>query len=737
MTTEEAEVKLKQAASDPPEEGSLSAVEIAVRRRAGESFWVERTTGARDDGTFSRLVTEWLASLPKHVETLRDLYSGHDAFDILAGLLTLQADHHARSPAERSPFLDALAAGETAALLLLTRPGRGPSTVPVSSLPGSILRSIPNLEALSEYIGAALSGLGSSAGSDPLAVMQDRFIRRYLFVPINETEAQARAWLRDLFGGEEVGEWLATHVGFTVDEAEALITNAHQLLMAGYERVTIPPEPGIGDVLSFSLAELAGGARVSRSAADAFCRLLSQDFDQPEHTWPRLPTPMRHKPLIDDGTGRYFLVSPSLLVRGLRYTLAAHLNPAVPTGDGDEHVYQAYLARRAELVETRAVAALNELLAADFVATNLHFQITGEMKLEGEIDGLLILDGVAILVQAKSAPTRIDVVADDRARFAEVLRAILTESMRQHDDARRALAGDPEKVRFWRVEGGRRVPVEVPRVNVSTVLPITVTLEDLSGCAPALWELSDAGLATDGPLPWVVGITPLEVMLSLLRFGPQLVEFLRRRMLLNETRNLEVVDEVDIFLEFLHDHLEVVDAPVGKRGAPLVLMPPERFHALDNWLRAQREGDRRVDPPRQDLPRGLRRLLERLERDRPDAWLEISLAALGGSEERRSLIAKATNRVFDRKARNPEGISYVDSRVGNIGVVLASLRSTDPGVVSVLAEHLLTRARADGIDRLYALGVPPVRADRLISIWTGGNRGGIAEALTYRSVLEL
>lgn len=98
------------------------------------------------------------------------------------------------------------------------------------------------------------------------------------------------------------------------------------------------------------------------------------------------------------------IAAPPLLRRGLRYSLAAALNPALAAPvAGDKDIYGRYLKRRAELLESRAIASLERFLKPTVTYRNLHFRVRGAEPLEGEIDGVLLIDGVAIVVQAKSA----------------------------------------------------------------------------------------------------------------------------------------------------------------------------------------------------------------------------------------------------------------------------------------------------------------------------------------------
>jgi hypothetical protein len=432
-------------------------------RRSGMGFWI--TAGTRSDDAVKAALAEesaWLKEVPNHVVRLKQLFAGHDAFDVMACILLAQAGNESRPLPARDMFLDSLVPAEYAALVLVERPGRLPThSSPELSLEATIAEALIHLPGLSLNAPSVLSRCWHRPADDALAAVHTRFVSHYLFVPINETDAQAREWLRAKFTDPRIERWMRSTLAFGVDDAERLV-NAMLELTAEREVWASPigrNPVGIGEHVAFTPAEIASRADVSEPAAVSLCELVSQGFGQQSHDWPTLPTPIRHRPLLADATGRYFAVAPALVRRGLRHTLAAALNPKVPgVGLGDPGTFQIYLARRGSLLESRAMVPLTELLKPDYRIENLHFRVRGAdgRQREGEIDGLLVVDGKAIVVQAKSAATRIDALAEDAEEFARALRAIVTESMRQHDDAHEALTAPRESVTFWRRQGGRR-----------------------------------------------------------------------------------------------------------------------------------------------------------------------------------------------------------------------------------------------------------------------------------------
>jgi hypothetical protein len=712
-----------EAAPAPP--ASEELVAASRRRRRGEGFYM--TNPAPTPEVVERMIANedaWVAQLPDVLAAARELFAGEDAFDILACTYVLHFMNLARPPAEREVFVDSLAVGEYAAMVLVERPARAPEQPDHAPEPWDALNSaLPLLQRLTLGTSWALSRYWHDP-EDPVVALNERFLGRYILVPIAESDRQARLWFHELFGEPRIDAWMREELGFGVEDGERLVDALLELTVLRTFTATRAlqlsvPLLGVGEAVAFTPEQLADHAGVGAEAARRLCELIATEFGQPPRSWPALPTPIRRRPLVTDGNGRYLAAAPAMVRRGLRHTVAAALNPKLPSmGPGSRPVYDVYLQRRGALLEHRGMASLGALLRPGEAHANLHFQVRGadgEWR-SGEIDGLLVLDRTVVVIQAKSAPTRIDAVAGDGAAFAEALDAIVKEAMRQHDDARSALLAPRGDVQFWTQEGKADTRVDVvPDLPADMEIhPITVTLDDLAGCAPVAWRLRDAGLATDGELPWIVGTMPLDVMVELCSLPAQMIHFLRRRAWLNVTRNVEMQDELDVFLEYLHDRLEVVFGPRERDGVPVVWFPPERFHALASWtMRADDDTRRRDKGLRLKLHRAVRAVLERLDRERGARWLEASLALLDAPLMVEQRIGSALTKVGDgREPQSFMGYNMMEGRRETLGLIgePAGRRLDDERARAAVFE----RARERGSDTVTALVLPELGPIRVL-----------------------
>lgn len=93
--------------------------EVVTRKlRGGEGVWMVRTWPSAEVVVTRANNEAWIERLPEHLTAAKELLAGPDAFDVLAGILVLQADQYRLPPPSREPFLDGLMAGETAAMAL-------------------------------------------------------------------------------------------------------------------------------------------------------------------------------------------------------------------------------------------------------------------------------------------------------------------------------------------------------------------------------------------------------------------------------------------------------------------------------------------------------------------------------------------------------------------------------------------------------------------------------------------
>jgi hypothetical protein len=175
-----------------------------------------------------------------------------------------------------------------------------------------------------------------------------------------------------------------------------------------------------------------------------------------------------------------------------------------------------------------------------------------------EGDGLLVLDDIAIILEAKGGALGPESRAGDRARLRSDLRKLITDASHQANRLRDRIKTD----RGLRLRDGTWLDLS----NVRETHAVAVTLEDLSAIATVTTSLINAGLLAVQDVPWTVSIHDLGIIRELIDRPAEFVLYLRRRTEPAVTLRYHAVDELDLFLEFFASGLYVEPDP--EKGPP-------------------------------------------------------------------------------------------------------------------------------------------------------------------------
>lgn len=571
-----------------------------------------------------------------------DALAPHDAFDLLAAL---QVSSSRVWPKGQNPPLHTTEfMGELLALLLIERGSRSPSGSGAGedAFVSALRRFERFAEAVVELLPDVLIPPPSPLDKSPSAEL-DRIRSRtasiHLLLPFAENEDQVEQTTAELFDAPIIRDHIVKTLGIDADAALALTDAAGALMQGGYGSAVQQVESsrrwhGYGSELSFSIRELAEAAGVERSQAEQFAARFSMAFDGTVYDLGSLTTAARLYPLLRDGEILMPISVPTLR-RTLRGSLAALLNSRLPeAGAGDKKAFSVFTRERGRWLEERAMKILSEALRPDWAELNVHFRLPDDRA--GEIDGLLRFDDTLLVLQAKSGATRIDTEVGDPDRFRETLIELIGgENFRQHCDALAALAG---KASFTRDPAGQDA-LRLDLAGISRLIPLHVTLEDLSVIGAQPWLLVDAGLADDCDLPWVVGVDQMELLLEYFDSPPVFLHFLTRRLKANRTRQLLAQDEVDWAVRYGEDELLWAELPPDHPYAERQFAVLEEHYDFEHW-RLARQAGKKAKRPRPDLSAGLRKLLGHLDRSRPPGWLGFSLALLDRNRMQRPSVVK-------------------------------------------------------------------------------------------------
>ncbi|MET9634451.1 hypothetical protein ABZX92_44050 [Lentzea sp. NPDC006480] len=460
-----------------------------------------------------------------------------------------------------------------------------------------------------------------------------------------------------------------------IDQARALLAqvSARPGSNATHTPEAIAAMSGLGlDVVQVVL-DLFSTPMTARSPAD-----VVQEFFEGT-------SPLRTRPLVATPDGQYALVHQALMTPAIRERVEDVLR-------GDKNAWNVYSKHRgtylegeaARLIATHMPGSVQYLGFEYFVPASADETNPASFTKLVEGDGLLILDDVAVIIEAKAVALRPRSRTGDPLRLRQDLRRIITDAAEQADRLRRRILDDK----------GLRLRDEtwLDLSAVREVHTVAVSLEDLSGIATVTSELVVSGLLNTDDLPWTVSIHDLRIINELVDRPAELLLYLRRRTEPGTTRCFHAVDELDFFLHFLAAQLYVEPDPDAvQRELPQLGEPPTK-----NKRRYREQGLELISSRTDPL----------------DAWYFYQQGI------------RTTQANKPRMKADPDLLLMIDdlARRGDPGwfAMTAALLNFDTASqhrCAVAGPRLAAQTRADGLPHSLAMPAGTRRGDSVLFIW--------------------
>lgn len=464
-----------------------------------------------------------------------------------------------------------------------------------------------------------------SAASPPLAQIAARLQLREAVVRGPGYERQGRDLMRQFFADEATARVLRETLGFDIDQLLTIDESLGSLLQRRFnaELETIAllagEEPELAyqvhrraeHILCVTASELAAESGLAETVVAAFLRAFSTSFGEGTnlHLLSAL-APIRLRPLIDAGDARYLVTSAVNLLWAIPPILEAALR--------DTDVWESYQARRAEVIEAWSVDSLAEAVRADYSAKNLRFSV-GEDAARYEVDGLVLLDDFAFVVEAKSGRLS-DNARRGRARdLVPALEALVGRASSQALRLVRAIR-DREAIHFYS-DGGDEI--DVPLQSVTRAQAVIATVEDLSWLVTFRSQLAELGLLNaEDPMPWLATVFDLQIVAQMLEFPAQITLYLRDRLSLDS----RVVEGDEMNLWMIHWLHCLRFEPEANR----IMLRGDWTAEIDRYFMF---GEGRL--PKMPLDRAVRREVERLDRRRVAGHIAASEEVIAADQARR------------------------------------------------------------------------------------------------------
>jgi hypothetical protein len=267
-------------------------------------------------------------------------------------------------------------------------------------------------------------------------------------------------------------------------------------------------------------------------------------------------SPLRMAPLLRDRDGNVLFIHDGLIVPAVRDRIETSLKTAGR--------FDAYSKHRGEIVESLALTLLSHHLPRADVYPSLEYLVPDPASKDPqdhpeqytklvEGDGLIVVDDVAIIVEAKAVGMRSGARAGEIRALRQDLGRIITSAAVQAERMRERIVND----RGIKLRNGDWLDLR----HVRETHTVTVSLEDLSSVATVTAELVDAELLSAHSIPWTVSLHDLRVISELIERPAELVVYLRRRTDPLATTKFIAMDELDMFLHFYSRGLWVEPDP--------------------------------------------------------------------------------------------------------------------------------------------------------------------------------
>jgi hypothetical protein len=400
---------------------------------------------------------------------------------------------------------------------------------------------------------------------------------------------------------------------------------------------------GVTASASFTVDDLVGSG-LARDRVEAVLQELSLSaggLNPDDYRGLFDESPLVERPFFEFG-GRYVLAVPGMVLRDA----VALLEDRFMSGVGG------FSKARAKTLDVLAVGYLTGLLPGSQGHTNLFYA-------DAEVDGLVIFEDIAFVIEGKGTGLSVAAQRGDIVRLQRDLGRAVQEAWVQGARARDHLLGDDDAV-FHDANGQEMLRIVAGAV--SDVFIVNPTLHELAGHAPQLPRLRSLGLFPEGEFPWSVYINDLRVISETCENAAVFLHYLTWRARLPLGERISVTDELDLWGSYL---LCERFGGLADGGHYVVGNATTDFDAY--YAGTVGEGPERPKP-RKFLEEPATSFVERMARDRPQAWLNAAGACLDLSIPELAFVSASARGVWREANTDRSPVVIEVGRVRLIGV---------------------------------------------------------------------
>lgn len=455
----------------------------------------------------------------------------------------------------------------------------------------------------------------------------------------------------------------------------------------------------------FTALELAKAADVEPDRVSALLQQATLPWESCKEDYfmyPHPTPPIQFRPCISLADGRFLIPSPLAFSWAIKGLVESALKENSTESSGLR--WESFKAARSVFAEKGTLNSLSSALpkAGSFRSLKYSWFEDGT-EIQGELDGLLILDDTALLVEVKSGSLTPEARRGAPNRLREQLDELVGTAHRQALKAKAFLMSAP-RVTF-RVDHCADLVVRSKDLNQYFLM--TVNLDPLELYTANLRPLIEMEILGQDDLPWAVSYMDLLVICDAIEFPAQLFHFLKRRKRIHELGFVEAHDELDWLGHYLKEGLffEHLAQEVEASRTPTYSIVGYSEDIDAHYMHDKRHSGPAPPIPRQPMPEAMREVLQELEDNQLKGYLHVSEALLDLSLEARERFFVGVRRQIAR------------TKVDGAGHDMSMVLDDDHTGITFMCETEKERLR-DGLQDYCILKRYQCKCDRWIGFGT-------------------
>ncbi|HEY2711442.1 MAG TPA: SEC-C metal-binding domain-containing protein [Chthoniobacterales bacterium] len=337
----------------------------------------------------------------------------------------------------------------------------------------------------------------------------------------------------------------------------------------------------------------------------------------------------------------------------------------------DPQLRDRYGERVASWMEQEIATFVGRLFPPESVFRNACFADPDNVGGETEADVIVLWGPFLVVIEAKGKKIRRDALRGSQQQLKRALGKNVQDAFYQANRVIKVLERDGV-IRFKERVSGRTI--EAKRETLRRVMPVSVTLQHLSGVATQLAVTQQLGLFKDNAYPWSVSIDDLDVITRFAGSPDVFLHYIERRTA-HQTLDISLSgDELDMFGQYLDNRLHPTiyeqRPDIAEHSGPRMISfdgGEERFEEvyIAEWYGRPPRGE----PVALQVPSQIQHVLQEL-RHRDDygaRWIAFALLGLSSPA-----LAKLNAGIRDLRKAHVEGryMPRVTAREGDVLVTV-------------------------------------------------------------------